>query len=122
MRAPAIARARNTTNRKRRSALAAVVTVGVTLCTLTLAMPAAYAATEVGLGTADSYVVLGGQSVTNTGPSVLNADLGVYPGTSITGFPPGIVVGRNPRGHSGGKNPGCIADGQARLAHRGAKT
>lgn len=31
--------------------------------------------------------------MTNTGPSVLAGDLGVYPGTSITDFPPGNVVG-----------------------------
>jgi hypothetical protein len=29
--------------------------------------------------------------VTNTGPSVISGDVGVYPGTAIVGFPPGIV-------------------------------
>jgi hypothetical protein len=50
-------------------------------------------AAAVGLGTADSYSVLGGSTVTNTGPSVLNANLGLAPGSAVTGFPPGIVHG-----------------------------
>jgi hypothetical protein len=44
------------------------------------------------LATAANYSVLGGQTVTNTGPSVLAGSVGLSPGTSITGFPPGLVT------------------------------
>lgn len=44
------------------------------------------------LGTAATFGVLAGSAVTNTGPTVINGDVGVWAGNSITGFPPGSVT------------------------------
>jgi Ice-binding-like len=60
----------------------------------------ALASVAPGLGTAASYAILAGTTVTNTGNSVITGDLGVSPGTACTGLPapctgggPGTVSG-----------------------------
>ena len=50
-----------------------------------------YAATSPTFGASGSYSVLAGTTVTNTGPTVIDGDVGVSPGSAVDGFPPGIV-------------------------------
>ena len=68
--------------------------IAVATCFAFLAVPVANsAAAPVDLQTAKSYSVLGGSTVTNTGSSVLSGDLGVNPGTALSGFGPATLNG-----------------------------
>ncbi|MEP6477993.1 MAG: ice-binding family protein [Rhodoglobus sp.] len=84
--------------------IAAIAGIFLALPALLLGSSAAHAATTidgpVDLGTAQTFGVLGGSAVTNTGPTVITGniaiptgDVGVSPGTSISGFPPGNFTG-----------------------------
>ena len=63
------------------------------ICCLTLPLFALTVHADNTLGSAYYFAVLAGSAVTNTGNTVITGDLGVYPGTAISGFPPGIVNG-----------------------------
>src|SRR3989338_9977110 len=47
----------------------------------------------VNLRSASTYGVLAGTTVTNTGFTTVTGNLGVNPGSAVTGFGPGVVVG-----------------------------
>ena len=71
--------------RSRNTFSAMAVVVGLLIC-------ASPAAAQISLGTAQTFAVLAGSAVTNTGATVISGDLGVSPGTAVTGFPPGVVT------------------------------
>ena len=79
-----------TSSEKRVGVRGAVAVLGLMGATLT---SPSHAQQAPSLLTAASFAVLAGSTVTNTGTTVLNGNVGVSPGSAVTGFPPGIVNG-----------------------------
>jgi hypothetical protein len=67
------------------------------------------------LGAATSFAVLAATTVTNTGLTVVSGDVGVSPGTAVTGFGPGIL--RNGSIYSGAGSVAASAQASALTAY-----
>jgi autotransporter-associated beta strand protein len=78
---------KNLVGRSVAACTAALIVFGL----LATARPAA--AQTISLGAAEYVAILGGSTVTNAGPTIVVGNLALSPGVSVTGFPPGMVVG-----------------------------
>ncbi len=74
------------TARKPHVGLAKIAITSLTALVALVFAGSAQAQTAVGMGTADTFAILAGAGVTNTGPSVINGDLGTAPTPSVTGL------------------------------------
>ena len=64
----------------------------ITLLAFSFTCATSLRAQPVSLKTAASFGVLAGSTVTNTGATEINGDVGLSPGTAVTGFPPGTAT------------------------------
>ena len=73
--------------------------LALTLVMTPVLASSAHAATPVPLGTADSFAILGGSTITNTGSTTVTGDIGLCcTGLATTGFGPGADVVHQPAG------------------------
>src|ERR1700757_4058620 len=49
--------------------------------------------TSISLASTSTFAILAGSAISSTGATNINGDLGLSPGSSVGGFPPGVLVG-----------------------------
>jgi Ice-binding-like len=66
--------------------LLGTLAVAASLAVTVVAGTALAAPPSVGLGTAGGFAVLAGETITNTGPTTITGNVGLHPGSAVTGF------------------------------------
>lgn len=62
------------------------------IAAITLFVAALISATSARAQALDTFGVLAGSTITSSGATIINGNVGLSPGSAITGFPPGIVT------------------------------
>ncbi|KAE9370016.1 hypothetical protein N431DRAFT_441901 [Stipitochalara longipes BDJ] len=83
-------------------------------------LPVAKQAAPVVLGSASTFGALGATTLTSTGQTVITGDAGIYPGTSITGFPPGVITGTESTGAQTASGDSARAQSACLVAYNNA--
>jgi hypothetical protein len=68
------------------------IVFSILILSLVVFTSSAIAQTVPPLGNAESFAALAGTAITATGPAVISGNIGVSPGSAVTGFPPATVV------------------------------
>jgi hypothetical protein len=71
---------------RKRSDMKRIATIGPAAVMAVLLAGTALAAASVNLGSAKSFAVLAGTTITNTGATTITGDVGLHPGKAATGF------------------------------------
>ncbi|MDX6575519.1 MAG: hypothetical protein QOE96_1472, partial [Blastocatellia bacterium] len=71
------------------------------------------------LGAAQSFAALGGTAITATGSAVISGNVGVSPGSAVTGFPPAVV--QNGQIYTGAASLAGDAQNSALIAYNNLK-
>lgn len=95
----------------RRSWGRALVATFLAAGALVAAPGGARAAQPVDLGDAEPFAVLAATSVSNTNLTTVTGNLGISPGSTLTGFPPGVVNGTRHLGNA--TSAAAMADAEA---------
>ena len=81
-----IRRASKAGSGRKRSDMKRIGTIGLAACLAVTLAGTVLAAASVNLGAAKSFAVLAGETITNTGATTITGDIGLAPGTAVTGF------------------------------------
>jgi uncharacterized repeat protein (TIGR01451 family) len=93
----------------------AIIFAGVTLLLVLVTPHTVLAQSAPSLGAAESFAALAGTTITSTGFTIVSGNLGVSPGTAVTGFGPGVVT--NGAIYSGGGSLAGPAQASAQTAY-----
>ncbi len=80
------------------AAISAAIALTLLVASWAFPVPAQAATPEIGLGTADSFAVLAGAGITNTGPTTITGNVGSFPTQTQTGFASVTLTGTNHAG------------------------